>query len=310
MLYGGWIQGLLATHSPLGIITYCIIIIAVLALAPFIAKATAHFSLYSTLNSQLSYLGLMLGAFDKNKNNNGEYHRKLLAEDYAKVSKKLQTLQGDTRGQKSRQYLHTIMLFGSFIIALLGSTTLAQCLCLMGIFSSLWFISAVDIDHNQVPEKPLFILGLILAWITLSQSAASWTTPTNAFLGIVLTTTITSISWIIVWMNKKSRLELVIFGDGDTLALIVLALYFGADTIIILGGASLVFTIICLAAKGYESFLLKWGHYPERLYKDIPALPFMPAIYAGTAIMISIHHYFSLNPIINMVYQKLLSADA
>jgi len=289
----------------LPIYLYAAILLGSCVLAMLLAKVTAHFSLVGVLRKKIWHARLEIECLRSEKNplwdENSQKSRIALLEDLSNVARhRLQTRNENARARLLRHAFHALTLFTGFLVALFTSASLAQYICLAGLLTILWYAAAVDIDHFQVPEILLLVLGTVLSWASLSRSDASWTTPEGCLLGLALCVTTIGIAWLVVRARKGAGL--VIFGDGDVITLIVLSLYFGVDVLIILAIACVCFIAMHLLARPLNMALKTLGHYPESEESAHVHMPFLPAIYFGTIMMLIVQTLFSFRSLVESVY--------
>jgi len=289
-----------------------------------LALLTSHTSLFGVLRQQLlslvnamDALRVTGGADSDGANDDAATYRQALGQmlewERDDIARALRERQRNLNARIRRCALHTLVLGGSFLIALFASTSPIQYLCLISLLTVLWYAAAVDIDHHQVPETALFVLGLALTWVTLSQSAASWTTPLDGVQGLALVMTAVSLSWLVVRMTqmiRQQRTGTLLFGDGDVITLIVLSLYFGVDILTILFVACLAFITSHFFSSAIECGLIKSGHYPvhDKNHGEYRAhMPFLPSIYVGCVSLLATDELFSVRPIIAPLYKNVLA---
>lgn len=184
--------------------------------------------------------------------------------------------------------MHVYRLVSFFILfALLAlSPNASFFLVLSVIFSTLLWLSSVDIDSQTVPEKPLYAMTLVQLGFFALLPNARWVNAEGIMVGTFLILVVISVSIFFTKRLRNKDQPAVLFGDGDILVLIALALYFGVDTLIVLGVASALFVGANLFKPFYFTLLKKTGHHPVDMETN-GGMAFLPFIFLGLFLTVS-----------------------
>jgi len=286
----------------LGFTQMALVLAGFVLLVAVLTRLVTGAGLYLVLEMELRRVRVMLNSLGENS----KLAKAVLGQEEQQYIAQLDYRRKNSVGAHRRFICDLTVLSASAVVGVFFSDSWVQALCLMGIFAALWFAASVDIDHCVVPEKTIFIMGVLAIWATLSQDTASWSTPLNVLLGLALTATIVSMSWMLVLFGRETRKDFIILGDGDMIALIALALYFGTDTLIIVGCACLMFVIIFICQKPVCRALRWCGYYPTSKWEGYPLMPFMPSIYLGTVMTVILNEYHEFDKTIELTYQTLV----
>jgi prepilin signal peptidase PulO-like enzyme (type II secretory pathway) len=166
------------------------------------------------------------------------------------------------------------LLFVLFIACAWQARSPAQALVFCILISLLWAIVSTDLHSCDVLDVDVFAVALFCALVTTAVPAAGWTNPQASLIGFTAMGML--IGAVALYFRCKRAIlrqpDQVVFGDGDTLLLLALSLYFGVDVIAILGFASLLFTL-------HQGLSFVFG-------KSRNGAPFVPAIFAGVILTI------------------------
>lgn len=160
-----------------------------------------------------------------------------------------------------------IFLFAVFSFTLMTIEPLAKALGACVLLCLLWRVVATDRAGYAVLDVDVFWIGLAGAMMTSLSSTIRWTDPSMALLGFM------TVGGVVVILGAyfllKGKLLQVshqpFLGDGDTLLLFALSIYFGLDVLTVLFFASLFALGYMAGAKQSKRF----------------AIPFVPSIFFG-----------------------------
>jgi len=166
------------------------------------------------------------------------------------------------------------LLFVLFVVCAWQAHSPAQAVGFCILLSLLWAIVSTDLQSCDVLDVDVFAVALFCAIVTTAVPTAAWTTPQASLIGFTAIGML--ISAVALYFRCKRAVlrqpDQVVFGDGDTLLLLALSIYFGVDVITILALASLLFVL----HQGLSSVVDKAGN----------GAPFVPAIFAGVILTI------------------------
>lgn len=206
-----------------------------------------------------------------------------------------------------RGHVHSMLMAVIWAGTLLIFDSAVQALIVSLFFSLLWHMTAVDVERCEISEVNIFVLGIAMAWVTLVGVGVQWTNPVSVLFGMACTASlVTFCAFSMKSVNKALKRETqdVLFGDGDLLVLMALAMFFGMDTLQILFFACMV-TIPAHIWNNYSDRLwVGLGHVPGRLGQG---MPFMPGIFFGTCVTVFLSHPmgWSFNPMTVFLYGSL-----
>lgn len=167
-----------------------------------------------------------------------------------------------------------ICLFLAFSLCLLAAATPIEGVVFCVVLALMWRIVCTDRVSCAVLDKDVFLLAFAGSVITLLVPAARWAQPAASLFGFMTVCSLVALLGVYFQLKRyllKSPAQ-TFLGDGDTLLLFALTVFFGLDVLTIILFAAVAF--IVQQALSFVSGAYRAG------------APFVPAIFMGTLLTI------------------------
>lgn len=180
----------------------------------------------------------------------------------------------------------------------------------------LWAIAVTDLDAHNVFDGNVFALGIIGVTGTLggfgdegiAGATVSATRALMGFLGVSLV-----VCALYAYHALRTRItpqwtgaRAVFFGEGDTLVLLALSLYIGTDIVFVMFAASALF----VGQSAIQAFCDQGKFEPNKSEQTLEQTleqpleqPFVPMIFLGTVITLSLRAIEALPKVDSMLTQ-------
>lgn len=299
----------------LGLALLAVCALALFVVASIVAKEARLHAKLAPLQAQRNFLMTILTTLTSQR------EQESVLQDISELGRKISVIKPAEQArwqEKGAFSCQPVLLFGVLASTIWCAETWLQAVVLALMMCLLWHVVQTDISSFDVMDKDVLVIGALGAMATILSHYSAWTRPEGALLGFLLVVSSIALAQAYFYLSSKlcslfgrtraheesiqtetTRTELeaalgpverdrpMFFGSGDTLLLIALSAYFGADVLVILFVAAVLFVLYSLveSISGKRSAVVE-GALGEVSLGKRSALPFVPFIFAGTWVLL------------------------